>query len=107
MYTNSAKTILNREDYRTIILGLKLIVEHRIQGEWKAAERLITRFEIERRPLDKAQQPSWVPIKGNWPSGQIKPDKRSHWSFHKPSKTPPTSKSKPKVMTADEIIAEI
>ena len=105
MYTNSTRTILNREDYRTIILGLKLVVDHRIKGEYKAAERLIARFEIERRPLEKAKQPNWVPIKSNWPSGQAKQERKGHWSYKRPAKA--STKKPKKQLTADEILASI
>ncbi|HET6887742.1 MAG TPA: hypothetical protein VFH87_07440 [Candidatus Udaeobacter sp.] len=98
---------VTREEFEAIVNRLKGMV---LKSEQKLATQLAQRLDWQLHPSKAPDKNGWAPIriKSNWPSGHINPDKKQHWSFHKPKK----SKDKPEVkvkkkLTADEILAEL
>lgn len=71
----------------------------------KLREQLIQRLYWMLHPSKAPDNGGWAPIKGHWPSGLVKADPKSHWSFHSPKGNP--TKQPTKKATADDILAEL
>jgi hypothetical protein len=83
-----------------------------LKCEKSLRERLIRVFVCRLYPSKAPDTNGWAPMKksptrSNWPRTKVKPDGKSHWSYHKPRAKKVQTSTKPtkKQLTADEILA--
>lgn len=77
----------------------------------KVREELALRFHYRLHPSKAPDSNGWapmkkrVPIRSSWPCGIVKKDRKKKWEYHKPRTQQP--KAPKKVLTADDILAEL
>lgn len=97
---------VTKPEFEAIVNRLKGLV---LRSEQKLVDELARKLDWQLHPSKAPDKGGYAPIgriKPSWPSGLLNPDKKSHWSYHKPrkSKKPATPTQPKKPLTADEIL---
>jgi hypothetical protein len=98
---------ITKEEFQLLIDALQGTMT---RSQQKLRESLARRLDIQLHPSKAPDSNGWAPIriKSSWPSGLVRQDRKSHWSFKRQSKSKPKQSKQPKKpLTADDILAEL